>query len=82
MTDITEDQMVTYTLSTEPMPYALTAGGDTSAKAARILAAHLVHDVSEHPPLTSQTLSYILALSKLIDTGELDDGTPKLRVAK
>lgn len=66
---IDEDMSVTYTLQTEPMPFALTAGGEISSKACRILAAQLVHN-GESVPLVESTLTYIAGLAILLETGE------------
>lgn len=76
---IDEDMNVTYTLQTEPMPFALTAGGDLSARACRILAAQLVHN-GESVPLVDSTLTYIAGLATLLETGEAPKG--QIRVMK
>jgi len=65
---IDEEMNVSYTLQTEPMPFALTAGGNAEGKACRILAAQLVHN-GEAVPLVDGTLTYIEGLARLIETG-------------
>lgn len=74
-----EEMNVSYTLQTEPMPFALTAGGSAESKACRILAAQLVHN-GESVPLVDATLTYIEGLARLIETG--DAPAPKIRAVK